>query len=160
MMVAVCSDSPPSNVRPECAIASRAAITPNCATRSIGATRAFVEIFQRVVVLDLGDDFLGQLVGGKNSCWPRQFRRHPPPGSTRTTGAYALWRRRPRNRSRRHARPFSPSSAVVDTQRAAHAVCSPPPCGEGLGVGVERSASALPAALPPPPTLPHKGGGS
>jgi tRNA pseudouridine32 synthase/23S rRNA pseudouridine746 synthase len=36
---------------------------------------------------------------------------------------------------------------------------SPPPCGEGLGVGVERDAPATPNSQPPSPTLPHKGGG-
>ncbi len=39
---------------------------------------------------------------------------------------------------------------------------SPPPCGEGLGVGVERSCAIVDASrnLPTPhPTLPHKGGG-
>jgi tRNA pseudouridine32 synthase/23S rRNA pseudouridine746 synthase len=39
---------------------------------------------------------------------------------------------------------------------------SPPPCGEGLGVGVERSATPVDAArhlTTPLPTLPHKGGG-
>jgi hypothetical protein len=36
------------------------------------------------------------------------------------------------------------------------AVGSPPPCGEELGVGVDRARPAL----PPSPTLPHKGGGS
>ena len=40
---------------------------------------------------------------------------------------------------------------------------SPPPCGEGLGVGVARSAKVVSASreLPTPhPTLPHKGGGN
>ena len=39
---------------------------------------------------------------------------------------------------------------------------SPPPCGEGSGVGVERSAPSVDAShdLPTPhPTLPHKTGG-
>ena len=48
MMVAVCSESPPSNLSPECAIASRAAITANWATRSIRARRAVVEMLERV----------------------------------------------------------------------------------------------------------------
>src|SRR6516225_4086428 len=44
---------------------------------------------------------------------------------------------------------------------AAYSVHSPPPCGEGLGVGVARLAQRrLPYAPPPSPTLPHKGGGS
>ena len=38
--------------------------------------------------------------------------------------------------------------------------CSPPPCGEGLGVGVVRGSIASRHASPPSPTLPHKGGGS
>ncbi|HET8918569.1 MAG TPA: RNA pseudouridine synthase [Xanthobacteraceae bacterium] len=40
--------------------------------------------------------------------------------------------------------------------------CSPPPCGEGLGVGVDRSnvgGDALLHLATPLPTLPHKGGG-
>ena len=41
---------------------------------------------------------------------------------------------------------------------------SPPPCGEGLGVGVARFLHRWPdhylAASPPSPPLPHKGGGS
>jgi tRNA pseudouridine32 synthase/23S rRNA pseudouridine746 synthase len=40
--------------------------------------------------------------------------------------------------------------------------CSPPPCGEGLGVGVARSVAnvdALPHLTTPHPALPHKGGG-
>src|SRR5262245_55147017 len=36
---------------------------------------------------------------------------------------------------------------------------SPPPCGEGLGVGVLLKRE-LSAARPPSPALPHKGGGS
>ena len=43
-------------------------------------------------------------------------------------------------------------------------VRSPPPCGEGLGVGVvadkSRTRSPSSTAPPPSPTLPHKGGGS
>jgi tRNA pseudouridine32 synthase/23S rRNA pseudouridine746 synthase len=41
--------------------------------------------------------------------------------------------------------------------------CSPPPCGEGLGVGVERSNKTDDASrylATPLPTLPHKGGGN
>jgi tRNA pseudouridine32 synthase / 23S rRNA pseudouridine746 synthase len=35
---------------------------------------------------------------------------------------------------------------------------SPPPCGEGLGVGVVLEALSLPQARPPTPTLPHHEG--
>src|SRR6187397_60404 len=47
----------------------------------------------------------------------------------------------------------------------AHAPSYPPPCGEGRrakrgGVGVEREASLLPNARPPPLTPPHKGEGN
>src|SRR6266516_303888 len=53
------------------------------------------------------------------------------------------------------------SSLVIDPQCAAHSVHSPPPCGEGLGVGVTRLARRrLQYAPPPSPALPHKGGGS
>jgi len=37
------------------------------------------------------------------------------------------------------------------------AVCSPPPCGEGLGVGVAATPSFL--VIPPSVTFPRKGGG-
>jgi uncharacterized protein (TIGR02186 family) len=52
--------------------------------------------------------------------------------------------------------------------RRASLICSPPPCGEGLGVGVpprqqtSGCATMAPIGLaegPPTPTLPHKGGG-
>src|SRR5262249_25434514 len=47
---------------------------------------------------------------------------------------------------------------------AAHLVRSPPPCGEGSGVGVVRFFCRWRhhylAASPPSPALPHKGGGS
>src|SRR5947208_420225 len=40
---------------------------------------------------------------------------------------------------------------------ATNSVCSPPPCGEGLGVGVPRCGNdGAPIAPPPSPTLPHK----
>jgi hypothetical protein len=43
--------------------------------------------------------------------------------------------------------------------RAAYSVCSPPPCGEGLGVGGVVETEVLPF-LPPSLTLPRKGGGN
>src|SRR5215831_14166242 len=47
---------------------------------------------------------------------------------------------------------------------SAYSVCSPPPCGEGLGVGVVRFVRSWRhqnyTDLPPSPPLPHKGGGS
>src|SRR5262249_61139755 len=50
-------------------------------------------------------------------------------------------------------------SALTD---AAHSVHSPPPCGEGLGVGVvrffHRWRHRTLTASPPSPTLPHNGG--
>jgi hypothetical protein len=36
---------------------------------------------------------------------------------------------------------------------------SPPPCGEGSGVGVGRSGNVMPHGTTPHPTLPHKGEG-
>jgi hypothetical protein len=36
---------------------------------------------------------------------------------------------------------------------------SPPPCGEGLGVGVVQCGTSVPDGTPPTPTLPHKGEG-
>ena len=45
--------------------------------------------------------------------------------------------------------------------RAANSECSPPPCGEGLGVGVvARRNLSIFSQLPPSLTLPHKGGGN
>src|SRR5262245_63321693 len=41
---------------------------------------------------------------------------------------------------------------------AALRACSPPPCGEGLGVGV--GVAWAQQLGPPSPSLPHKGGGS
>jgi hypothetical protein len=45
----------------------------------------------------------------------------------------------------------------MSTVRAANSVCSPPPCGEGLGVGGVRGTSAI-QLRPPSLTLPRKGG--
>jgi hypothetical protein len=69
---------------------------------------------------------------------------------------------------------INPASLVVPRRRwsdfawcrctinsAAHSVCSPPPCWEGLGVGVVRLMRRRCHTEPPPsPALPHKGGGS
>src|SRR5262245_51203275 len=56
-----------------------------------------------------------------------------------------------------------PVSHVIRA-RGAHSVRSPPPCGEGSGVGVVRFSCRWHhrhlAASPPSPALPHKGGGS
>src|SRR5262249_58165316 len=41
--------------------------------------------------------------------------------------------------------------------RAASAVCSPPPCGEGLGVGVRQRITARPPPRRFAPTLPTRG---
>jgi hypothetical protein len=68
------------------------------------------------------------------------------------------------------ARQHSSARHGGEARRAAHSLTprtrciSPPPCGEGLGVGVARffrrwRHRAL-TASPPSPTLPHKGGGS
>src|SRR5262249_29686908 len=44
---------------------------------------------------------------------------------------------------------------------AAYSMYSPPPCGEGLGVGVARLVhQCCHTHHPPSPALPHKGGGS
>src|SRR5262249_3892858 len=40
---------------------------------------------------------------------------------------------------------------------AAHSVCSPPPCGEGLGVGVRLRITARPPPRRFAPTLPTRG---
>src|SRR5262249_61347254 len=59
------------------------------------------------------------------------------------------------------ARPFARASCLCLKQNdAAYSVHSPPPCGEGRGVGVVvwGNVSASPHH-PPSPTLPHKGGG-
>jgi hypothetical protein len=45
---------------------------------------------------------------------------------------------------------------MVATMRAAHSAGSPPPCGEGSGVGVLFTLQQLPPSL----TLPRKGGGN
>jgi hypothetical protein len=42
--------------------------------------------------------------------------------------------------------------------RAADSVGSPPPCGEGLGVGVVRCGNAVPDCTTPLPTPPPQGG--
>src|SRR5262245_65858512 len=43
-----------------------------------------------------------------------------------------------------------------------YSVCSPPPCGEGLGVGVARffAGGATEISLPPPHPSPARGGGA
>src|ERR1700730_16679354 len=46
------------------------------------------------------------------------------------------------------------------TKRAAHAVSSPPPCGEGLGVGVVRLGSSFARTPDPLPSPPPQGGRS
>src|SRR5262249_52141900 len=45
-------------------------------------------------------------------------------------------------------------------ERATYSVRSPPPCGEGLGVGVARLARSRCHSTTPSPALPHKGGGN
>src|SRR5262249_36855767 len=53
----------------------------------------------------------------------------------------------------RRRRPF----AVLKHVSAAYSGCSPPPCGEGLGVGVHRRITAGPPPRRFAPTLPTRG---
>ncbi len=69
-----------------------------------------------------------------------------------------------------HVEPFRMDAVVIGDQDAHRYSNSPPPCGEGLGVGVGRLCGGKDvrshirlcgclASRPPTPSLPHKGGG-
>jgi hypothetical protein len=51
------------------------------------------------------------------------------------------------------------SATIIAFSAAANSAGSPPPCGEGSGVGVGATTS-LDSRSPPTLTLPHKGGGN
>src|SRR5205814_341816 len=61
---------------------------------------------------------------------------------------------------RRHGRDRGREVSQSAFDRATGSVDSPPPCGEGLGVGVEGGAKSASTGPPPSLTLPHKGGGN
>ena len=106
IMVAVLSERPRSNEMLACAIASRAATTANCDTRSSIVLFAIVEMLPRIEILDLGNDLVGQLIRRDDGC-VRQFHRRPAPNSTSKMPPYVRSRRRHPSRLRRHDAPFT-----------------------------------------------------
>src|SRR5262245_7688753 len=77
-------------------------------------------------------------------------RRRRNAGPERTPCSWHSSRARPANGSRATGREFQTRtrsraySREVDSRRVANSRCAPPPCGEGLGVGVRQRITARP----------------